>query len=369
MNKILLLIIIPAFFCHSRENGNPVLMTERETNMKNFMQNKKTLLFTLILMASCLGILGVGEIGEAKLSGSDFFCKGDVCAIGDDWCGGNTSDDSVNLLINYKYEDGEYKNRECGDRIFTNLCYTTKNNKFSITGKQVNFSCYESEDKCIVFIMKENSESCLDDCCKLKGSAYSCKDGECTVEATICGSRNCEYSNPSTCKCGNSFTVFNFMMPQFNRLYCCAGNNRAYATSEECKVGACAPPTTPTTPQLPTTPTTPTAPQLPTTPQLSTNSGGITIQEPTSTSSGSTINLSDKPLSKILEDLIKWLLQIVILIAILMIIVSGAMYMISAGDQTKTDTAKKALTYAILGLLVVGLAYAIVDTLVDILAG
>jgi hypothetical protein len=104
-----------------------------------------------------------------------------------------------------------------------------------------------------------------------------------------------------------------------------------------------------------------------TVPQLPTDNGGINVQEPTTTSGGSTVNLSDKKLSEILEDLIKWLLKIVILIAILMIIVSGAMYMISAGDQQKADTAKKALTYAILGLLVVALAYAIVNTLVDIL--
>jgi hypothetical protein len=106
---------------------------------------------------------------------------------------------------------------------------------------------------------------------------------------------------------------------------------------------------------------------LPTEPSA-TPTNSIIIEEPTLTASGSTVNLSNKPLSKILEDLIKWLLQIVILIAILMIIVSGAMYMISAGDQKKADTAKKALTYAILGLLVVVLAYAIVDTLVDILS-
>ena len=93
----------------------------------------------------------------------------------------------------------------------------------------------------------------------------------------------------------------------------------------------------------------------------------IEVSAPTP-SQNTTVNLPNKSLSEILQDLIKWLLQIVILIAILMIIVSGIMYMISAGDQQKAETAKKALTYAILGLLVAGLAYAIVKTLVDVLS-
>jgi heme/copper-type cytochrome/quinol oxidase subunit 4 len=91
------------------------------------------------------------------------------------------------------------------------------------------------------------------------------------------------------------------------------------------------------------------------------------VVEPAADGDGA-IGLTTKPISKILKDLIKWLLQIVILLAILMLIVSGVMYMISSGDAEKANTAKRAFSYAILGLLVAGLAWAIVKTVVDLLS-
>ena len=49
-------------------------------------------------------------------------------------------------------------------------------------------------------------------------------------------------------------------------------------------------------------------------------------------------------------------------LAILMIVVSGIMYMISGGDNGKVETAKNWLTYSVIGLVVALLGYVIVKT-------
>jgi hypothetical protein len=50
-------------------------------------------------------------------------------------------------------------------------------------------------------------------------------------------------------------------------------------------------------------------------------------------------------------------------ISTIMIIVSGIMFLISAGDPTKMTKAKATLTYAIIGIVVAGTAEAIVLTI------
>ena len=236
--------------------------------MENLFQNKK-ILFTLILIASCFGILGVAEKTFAATD-----CVTDE--------GGVCCDVSVNQFA-------------CSNVIV------------GATGCGVNEICCQIESCADCITGKKGI------CCDVSVNQFACSNV--IVGATGCGGGEC----------------------------CCQ--------VESCQIVS-------TVPMLPT--------NANTTPATPTNS--INVQAPALTNGDASVNLPTKKLSEILEDLIKWLLKIVILIAILMIIVSGAMYMISAGDQTKTDTAKKALTYAILGLLVVALAYAIVNTLVDILS-
>lgn len=48
-------------------------------------------------------------------------------------------------------------------------------------------------------------------------------------------------------------------------------------------------------------------------------------------------------------------------IALVLIIYSGIKYIMSRGDQTKIDEAKKTLTYAIIGLIVIFLSFFIVQ--------
>ncbi len=61
-----------------------------------------------------------------------------------------------------------------------------------------------------------------------------------------------------------------------------------------------------------------------------------------------------------IEDVLNAILGILAVLSILMIVVSGVMYITSAGDQGRVDTAKKMLTYSIVGLVVSLLGYVIV---------
>jgi len=57
-----------------------------------------------------------------------------------------------------------------------------------------------------------------------------------------------------------------------------------------------------------------------------------------------------------------WLLSVVGVLAVLAIVYSGIMYITSSGDQTKAEAAKKNLTWAIMGLLVILLSLVIVNS-------
>ena len=62
----------------------------------------------------------------------------------------------------------------------------------------------------------------------------------------------------------------------------------------------------------------------------------------------------------IIEKVVKFVVELIGSIAVLMIVVAGIMYITSGGDSTRTETAKKILTYAIVGLIIAILAYTIV---------
>jgi len=69
----------------------------------------------------------------------------------------------------------------------------------------------------------------------------------------------------------------------------------------------------------------------------------------------------------ILHDVTDWILGFATAVSVLMLIWGGLLYMTSAGDQTKADSAKKTISYGIIGLVVVGLAYAIVTMIIDMI--
>jgi|GEM_PF-1568636 len=54
--------------------------------------------------------------------------------------------------------------------------------------------------------------------------------------------------------------------------------------------------------------------------------------------------------------------------AVLMIAVGGLRYVISHGDQTQMDGAKKTITWAIIGLIVIIVSYAVVNNIINIIS-
>lgn len=59
-----------------------------------------------------------------------------------------------------------------------------------------------------------------------------------------------------------------------------------------------------------------------------------------------------------------WLLGFVAMIAVLVIIWGGINYIGSVGDEERVRTAKKTITYGIIGVVIAGFAYAIVNVIV-----
>ena len=78
-----------------------------------------------------------------------------------------------------------------------------------------------------------------------------------------------------------------------------------------------------------------------------------------------TFNLSTDTPIQIIERLTNWLAGIVIAIGILAIIWAGITYVSSGGDVEQATTAKKIVKYALLGIIVAGIAWALVNVFVN----
>lgn len=66
-----------------------------------------------------------------------------------------------------------------------------------------------------------------------------------------------------------------------------------------------------------------------------------------------------------IKTVINILLFIVGVVAVIVIIIGGLRYVISSGDQNQITTAKNTILYAVIGLVVAIMAYAIVNWVVD----
>lgn len=72
-------------------------------------------------------------------------------------------------------------------------------------------------------------------------------------------------------------------------------------------------------------------------------------------------NDSSNSVTKIIGTVVNTLLYFVGLLSVIMIIVAGVMYTTSGGNAGQVSKAKGALTYAVVGLIVAFLAFAIVN--------
>ncbi len=75
---------------------------------------------------------------------------------------------------------------------------------------------------------------------------------------------------------------------------------------------------------------------------------------------GSQIGLGNADLKETVLNIIRWLLGIMTLIAVVMIIYAGFVWLTAAGNEDNVDKAKKIISAAVIGLIVVLLAWAIV---------
>jgi len=75
---------------------------------------------------------------------------------------------------------------------------------------------------------------------------------------------------------------------------------------------------------------------------------------------------SAPPVSSYLNGIVEFVVVLVGGIAVLGILISGVMYMMSGGDSTRTEAAKKALTASVVGLVIALLSLIIVKTVIGI---
>jgi len=69
-------------------------------------------------------------------------------------------------------------------------------------------------------------------------------------------------------------------------------------------------------------------------------------------------------LDKAILNLTEWLLGFTIAISVLVLVWGGVNYIFSSGDTQKADLSKKIIYYALIGLFIAGISYAIVNVIV-----
>ncbi len=74
---------------------------------------------------------------------------------------------------------------------------------------------------------------------------------------------------------------------------------------------------------------------------------------------GTNIYGTDKPLSEQITSIIQWVLGFLALVAVIMIIYGGFIWLTAAGNEERVGQAKKIISAAIIGLVIILLAWAI----------
>jgi hypothetical protein len=82
-----------------------------------------------------------------------------------------------------------------------------------------------------------------------------------------------------------------------------------------------------------------------------------------------TYNLPDQDFGTLVMTIINWMLGFIVLLAILAIIWGSTIYIASSGDQQRVGQAKNTIKYALMGLIMAGLAWAVVNLVVTVFTG
>lgn len=106
--------------------------------------------------------------------------------------------------------------------------------------------------------------------------------------------------------------------------------------------------------------------QTPSAPVAPTPSSNQIQTEPTIPS----IPLPNPPggVQEVLLNILQWLLQIVGIIALISFIISGIQYFTAAGEESKAESAKRNVTYSVIGVIVVTASFLIVQAIQNALA-
>lgn len=67
-------------------------------------------------------------------------------------------------------------------------------------------------------------------------------------------------------------------------------------------------------------------------------------------------------ISEIIKNIMQWLLAIVGVIGIIGFVIAGIMYFLAAGDDGRMKTAKNAMTYSIIGVIVSLIGYVVIQS-------
>ena len=71
--------------------------------------------------------------------------------------------------------------------------------------------------------------------------------------------------------------------------------------------------------------------------------------------------------AKIVENFLLWILSVAGVLTLFMLVLGGIMYMTAGGDEQKVATAKKVVTWTIIGLALILASYSIIKVLDQIL--
>ena len=96
-------------------------------------------------------------------------------------------------------------------------------------------------------------------------------------------------------------------------------------------------------------------------------SAQLNLQNPGT--AGTATNLPQGSIFAILTLGMQWLLGIVGILAVIAFAISGILYLTAAGDEDRIATAKKAMTYAIIGLVVALIGLILITAIRTLLTG
>lgn len=75
----------------------------------------------------------------------------------------------------------------------------------------------------------------------------------------------------------------------------------------------------------------------------------------------------DKSIEDVLADMTTWILGFGVMLCVVLIIWGGLTYVASIGDEQRIEKSKKTIHYAIFGLAIIGLSYAMIKVVNDVL--